>query len=94
MRDTTQQEVLQLRRENGELKQLVADLSLRSIVSKNVHTYASGRRRYQRMSGAEKAEVLTKVASSSVPKRKVLGELGVPREHLLPVAEAEGAART
>ena len=28
MRDTTQQEVLQLRRENGELKQLVADLSL------------------------------------------------------------------
>ena len=31
------------------------------------------------MSGAEKAEVLTKVASSSVPKRKVLGELGVPR---------------
>ena len=28
MRDATQQEVLQLRRENGELKQLVADLSL------------------------------------------------------------------
>ena len=31
------------------------------------------------MSGAEKAEVLTKVASSSVPKHKVLGELGIPR---------------
>ena len=28
MRDATQQEVLQLRRENGELKQLVAELSL------------------------------------------------------------------
>ena len=31
------------------------------------------------MSGAEKAEVLDKVDSSSLPKRKVLGELGVPR---------------
>ena len=31
------------------------------------------------MSGAQKAEVLDKVDSSSLPKRKVLGELGVPR---------------
>ncbi len=31
------------------------------------------------MSGAEKAEVLDKVASSSLPKRRTLGELGVPR---------------
>ena len=31
------------------------------------------------MSGAEKAEVLTKVASSPLPKRKVLRELGVPK---------------
>ena len=31
------------------------------------------------MSGAEKAEVLDKVESSFLPKRKVLGELGVPR---------------
>ena len=31
------------------------------------------------MSGAEKAEVLDKVDSSSLPKCKVLGELGVPR---------------
>ena len=31
------------------------------------------------MSGAEKAEVLLRVASSGLPKRKVLGELGVPR---------------
>ena len=31
------------------------------------------------MSGAEKAGVLTKVASSGLPKRRVLGELGVPR---------------
>ena len=31
------------------------------------------------MSGAEKAEVLNKVASSGLPKRRVLGGLGVPR---------------
>ena len=31
------------------------------------------------MSGAEKAEVLDKVASSGLPKRRVLGGLGVPR---------------
>ena len=31
------------------------------------------------MSGAEKAEVLGKVASSDLPKRRVLGDLGVPR---------------
>ena len=31
------------------------------------------------MSGAEKAEVLTKVASSGLPKRRVPGELGVAR---------------
>ena len=42
------------------------------------------------MSGAEKAEVLDKVASSGLPKRRVLGGLGVPQEHLLPVAEAVG----
>ena len=46
---------------------------------KNVHANASGRRQYQRMSGAEKAEVLTKVASSGLPKCKVLGELRVPK---------------
>ena len=31
------------------------------------------------MSGAEKAEALTKVASSGLPKRRALGELGVPK---------------
>ena len=31
------------------------------------------------MSAEEKTEVLARVASSSLPKRKVLGELGVPK---------------
>ena len=33
------------------------------------------------MSGAEKAEALDKVASSGLPKRRALGELGVPKAH-------------
>ena len=31
------------------------------------------------MSGAEKAELLDKVTSSGLPKRRALGKLGVPR---------------
>ena len=80
VRDATREEVHQLKRENGELKQLVADLSLEvyRLKKTSIHN-ASGRRQYQRMSGAEKAEVLDKVASSGLPKRRVLGGLGVPR---------------
>ena len=46
---------------------------------KNRHPDAPRRRRYRRMRAEEKTEVLARVASSSVPKWKVLGELGVPR---------------
>ena len=80
VRDAPQQEVQALRRGNGELKQLVAELSLEGYrLKKNGHPDASRRHRYQRMSAAEKAEVLNKVASSGLPKRRVLSELGVPR---------------
>ena len=78
--DATQQEVHQLKRENVELKQLVADLSLEGYrLKKNGHPDASRRHRHQRMSALEKTEVLARVASSSLPKRKALGELGVAR---------------
>ena len=79
VRDATRQEVHQLKRENGELKQLVADLSLEVYRLKKRPYQCLRRRRHQRMSGAEKAEALTKVASSGLPKRRALGELGVPR---------------
>ena len=80
VRDATQQEVQALRRENVELKQLVAELSLEGHrPEKNSYTDTPRRRRYQRMSAAEKAEVLVTVASSPTPKRKVLRELGVAR---------------
>ena len=79
----TQQEVQALRRGNVELKQLVAELSLEGYhLKKNGHPDASRRHRYQRMSAVEKAEVLARVASSSVPKREVLSELGVPRREV------------
>ena len=69
VRDATQQEVQALRRENVELKQMVADLSPGGAPSeKNSYTDTPRRRRYQRMSAAEKAEVLVTVASSPTPK--------------------------
>ena len=45
VRDSTRDEVHLLKRENGELKHLVADLSLEVYRLKNVHTHAAGRRR-------------------------------------------------
>ena len=80
VRDATQHEVGQLKRENGELKELVADLSLEAYrLKKTAIPSAPGRHRYQRMSAPEKAEVVTKVSSSPLPKRKVLRELGIPK---------------
>ena len=59
LRDASQQDVLQLKRENGELKQLVAELSLEGYrLKKNDHPDIPRRRRYQRMSAEEKTEVL------------------------------------
>jgi len=79
VRDATRQEIHALKRENGELKQAVADLSLRPTVSKNGHADGGGRRPCQRMSGVDKASILARVASWPVPKRQVLRDLGVPK---------------
>ena len=43
------------------------------------------------MSAAEKETVLSKVTSSPLPKRRVLRELDIPKEHILPVAQAAAA---
>ena len=51
----------------------------RSTVSKNGYPSACRRRRYQRMSAFEKTTVLARVASSTLPKRQVLKDLGVPK---------------
>ena len=80
VRDATRQEIEQLKRENGELKQLVADLSLAGTPSqKNGYPDAGRRRRYQRMNIGEKAAVLARVGSSPHPTRRALRDLGVPK---------------
>ena len=79
VRDATQHEVGQLKRENGELKELVADLSLEAYrLKKTAIPMPQGRHRYQRMSAPEKAEVVTKVSSSPLPKRKGPQRAGHP----------------
>ena len=52
---------------------------LRYTGSKNGHPDPPRRHRYQRVSAAEKAEVLAEVASSPLPNRKVLREMGIPK---------------
>ena len=80
LRDATEQEVHKLKRENVELKQLLAELSLEGYrLKKNGYPDAPGQHRYHRMSALEKTAVLAGVASSGLPKRKALGKLGVPK---------------
>ena len=81
VRDATGEEIQQLRRDNDELKQLVADLSLEVYRIKKTAIPVPARtpRRYQRMSASEKTTVLARVASSTLPKRQVLKDLGVPK---------------
>ena len=80
VRDATQQEVQAA--QTGERGAQAAGgraVTGRLPSQKNGHPDASGRHRYQRMSAVEKAGVLTKVASSALPKREVLRDLGVPK---------------
>ena len=80
VRDATRQEIVELRRENGELKQLVGELSLQvSRLEKNGHPDAGRRRRYRRMSALKKATILASVATSPLAKRRMLRDLGVPK---------------
>ena len=46
------------------------------------------------MSAPEKAEVVTKVSSSPLPKRKVLRELGIPKSTYYRVAQTPKPTRT
>lgn len=65
---------------NRELKRLVANLSLEVYhPPKKRPSRPPRRHRYQRVRAAEKAEVLAKVTSLPLSKRKVLRELGTPK---------------
>ena len=59
VRDATRQEIEHLKRENHDLKQLVADLSLEAHRFKNGHP--SFRRGRRRMSAQERSNVISRV---------------------------------
>ena len=93
VRDATWQQVEQLKRENGELKQLVADLSLEAYRLKKrpfrCHTmppvsaydhHGEGRPTYRN-------------SLISAPQEKGPQTAGHPKEHLLPVAQTPGPSR-
>ncbi len=46
------------------------------------------------MSAVVKAEMLAKVASFPLPKRKILRELGIPKSTYYPVAQTKGPTTT
>ena len=78
IRDATRQEIEHLKRENNDLKQLVADLSLEvHRFKKNSHPNL--RRKYGRMRAQEKSEVLARVEQTRWEKRELLAQLQVPR---------------
>ena len=94
LRDATQQEVHQLKRENVELKQLVAELSLRGTVSKK-QPYRCPRttpvpedERFGEDGGTCQGSLLRS------PQAEGAGRAWSLQEHLLSVAKAEGPTRT
>lgn len=90
VRDSTRQQVEQLKRENGELKQLVADLSLEAYRLKKTaipmppvsadERHGEGRPTYRS-------------CLISAPQEKGPQTDGHPKEHLLPVAQTPGPSR-
>jgi len=79
VRDATRLEIERTNRENGELKQLVAELSLECTVSKKRLCRTGGRWRYQRVSHEERALLMAKVAGIPGPKRRALAQVGLPK---------------
>ena len=82
MRDATRQEIEHLKRENYDLKQLVADLSLEVFqggppFQKNGHPDFG--RGHRHMSAQERSNVITRVEQTQWGKRRLLAQLQVPR---------------
>jgi len=76
VRDATRQEIEHLKRENQDLKQLVADLSLEVHRFKKTAIPAFGR-----MSAQERSNVITRVEETRWGKRKLLTQLQVPKSN-------------
>ena len=78
VRDATRQEIEHLKRENYDLKQLVADLSLEvHRFKKNGHPDFG--RGHRHMSAQERSNVITRVEQTQWGKRRLLAQLQVPR---------------
>ena len=82
VRDATRYEIEQLKRENGDLKEIVADLLLETHrLKKNRHPTVRPRHRKPHMSATAKVEILEKVATSRAPIRRTLRQMGVPKSN-------------
>jgi transposase-like protein len=78
-REATSNEVVALRSENDQLKQLVAELALHNRRLKSIGLRRRGTGRSVRYTQAEKMEVIGLVEGSSLPVKRTLEELDVPR---------------
>ena len=84
-REATSTEVSDLRKENTDLKQLVAEMVLENrLLKKNRDGLRLGGR-HVRLTAAEKQEMIRLVEGSDLPVRHTLRELQVPRGDLLHV---------
>jgi len=79
-REATSSEVSDLRQENEQLKQLVAEVLLKNrFLKKNAERSGLREYRYMRQSGSEKLETIRLVEDSELSVTATVRELGVPR---------------
>ncbi|MBA3055382.1 MAG: IS3 family transposase [Sphingomonadales bacterium] len=77
-RAATTDEVKDLRRETGALKECVADLTLENRLLKKKHSRGWGRRR-MRYPASEKLEIISIVEQSHLSAKRTLDQLGIAR---------------
>ncbi len=80
-RAATTDEVRDLRREAGALKECVADLTLEDRLLQKKHSSGWGRPR-MRYPATEKLEIIRHVEQPLLPARRTLEQLGIPRRTL------------
>ena len=78
-RQATSSDVQDLRRENEQLKQAVAELLLQNRVLKKVYLLGERVGRLMRYTQAEKMEIIRLVETSEQPVKRTLAELGIAR---------------
>ena len=84
------QEIEQLKRENGDLKEIVADLLLETHrLKKNRHPTAKPRHRRPHMSATRKAEIMEKVQAIPLADPAGATTTRCSEEHVLQVAHRD-----